>query len=83
VQFAARSAADAVVELRSVLATLRTDYVDILTIYYVERPEELAEITSAAGALRYLQDAKRDGIVRRLGVTSHQRRWRKAAYWIY
>jgi aryl-alcohol dehydrogenase-like predicted oxidoreductase len=73
-QFGARSAGDAAEELRSVLATLGTDYIDILTLYYVESSDEWEEITSPAGALRYLQDAKRDGIVRRLGVTSHQRK---------
>jgi aryl-alcohol dehydrogenase-like predicted oxidoreductase len=48
--------------------------VDVLTLYYVERAEEWAEITSPGGALPYLHGAKRDGAVRRLGVTSHQRK---------
>jgi len=74
VQFAARSAADAAVELRSVLAALGTDYIDILTLYYVEKPEEWEELTSPSGAVPYLQDAQRNGAVRRLGVTSHQRK---------
>jgi hypothetical protein len=33
VQFGARDATDAAAELRSILATLRTDYVDVLTFY--------------------------------------------------
>lgn len=73
VQFGARTSADAAQELRSGLAALGTDYIDVLTLYYVETPEEWEEITSSGGALRYLQEAKRDGVVRRLGVTSHQR----------
>src|SRR5262249_6043580 len=73
-QFGAREAADAAAELRSALAALRTDYLDVLTLYYVERPDEWEEVTAPGGALRYLQDAKRDGVVRRLGVTSHQRK---------
>src|SRR5262245_7386521 len=36
VQFGARTAAEASAELRSLLATLRTDHIDILTLYYVE-----------------------------------------------
>jgi len=72
-QFGARNAADAATELRSALATLGTDYIDVLTLYYVEQADEWQEITSPGGALPYLQDAKRDGVVRRLGVTSHQR----------
>ena len=74
VQFGTRNAADAPAELRSVLAALGTDYIDVLTLYYVERADEWAEITAPGGALRYLQDAKRDGAVRRIGITSHQRR---------
>jgi aryl-alcohol dehydrogenase-like predicted oxidoreductase len=72
-QFGARTRADAATELRSALAALGTDYVDVLTLYYVERPAEWAEITAPGGALEYLGDAKRDGIVRQIGITSHQR----------
>jgi predicted aldo/keto reductase-like oxidoreductase len=74
VQFGARTAADAARELRSALAALKTDYIDVLTLYYVERANEWAEITALGGALEYLRDAKRDGIVRFIGITSHQRR---------
>jgi len=74
-QFGARGAADAATELKSVLATLGTDYIDVLTLYYVEKPEEWEEITAPGGVLQYLQDAKRDGTVRRIGVTSHQRKF--------
>jgi aryl-alcohol dehydrogenase-like predicted oxidoreductase len=73
VQFGARNEADASAELRSALAALGTDYIDVLTLYYVERADEWEEITALGGALRYLQDAKRDGTVHRIGITSHQR----------
>jgi aryl-alcohol dehydrogenase-like predicted oxidoreductase len=73
VQFGARSGADAASELRSALAALGTDYIDVLTIYYVERADEWEEITAPGGALRYLRDARRDGAVGRIGITSHQR----------
>jgi aryl-alcohol dehydrogenase-like predicted oxidoreductase len=72
-QFGARTTADAAEELKGVLALLGTDYVDLLTLYYVEQQTEWKEITSTGGSLRYLQAAKRDGVVRRIGVTSHQR----------
>jgi aryl-alcohol dehydrogenase-like predicted oxidoreductase len=72
-QFGARSGADAATELRSALAALGTDYIDVLTIYYVERSGEWEEIAAPGGALRYLRDARRDGAVRRIGITSHQR----------
>jgi predicted aldo/keto reductase-like oxidoreductase len=73
-QFGARSAADAAIELRSALALLGTDYIDVLTLYYVESQAEWDEITGPGGALGYLRDAQRDGAVRRIGITSHQRR---------
>jgi aryl-alcohol dehydrogenase-like predicted oxidoreductase len=72
-QFGARTAADAAGQLRAILATLKTDYIDALTLYYVERAEEWEAITAPGGSLGYLRDAQRDGLVRRIGVTSHQR----------
>src|SRR5262249_29601089 len=72
-QFGARTGPDAARELLSVLSALHTEYVDVLTLYYVEHAAEWAAITAPGGALRYLQDAKRDGAVRRIGITSHQR----------
>ena len=73
VQFGARTAADAADELRSVLSALGTKYVDILTVYYVEELAEWEALQAPSGALAYLQDARKDGVVRKLGVTSHQR----------
>jgi aryl-alcohol dehydrogenase-like predicted oxidoreductase len=72
-QFGARTAADAAADLRSALAELRTDYIDVLTIYYVESREEWQELSGPGGALECLLAARRDGVVRRIGVTSHQR----------
>jgi len=74
VQFEARSATDAATELQGILRQLRTDYVDVLTFYYVEHPSEWREIIGPGGALEYCNAARRDGLVRMLGLTSHQRR---------
>jgi predicted aldo/keto reductase-like oxidoreductase len=73
VQFESRTAADAAEELRSLLASLKSDYVDVLTLYYVEQMEEWQELTAPGGALGYCRAAQRDGAVRRIGLTSHQR----------
>ena len=73
VQFAARTAREAATELRSVLAALRSDYVDALTLYYVEQAEEWKALSGPAGVVEYLRAAQADGMVRRIGVTSHQR----------
>jgi aryl-alcohol dehydrogenase-like predicted oxidoreductase len=45
----------------------------VLTLYYVETREEWEEIAAPGGALPYLRDAQRNGVVRRIGITSHQR----------
>lgn len=73
VQFGARTAVDAARELRSVLDTLKTDYVDVLTFYYVETMEEWRSLIGPGGAWEYGRAARSDGVVRSLGITSHQR----------
>jgi predicted aldo/keto reductase-like oxidoreductase len=73
VQFGARTVADARDELRAILAELRTDYIDVLTLYYVEHVEEWHALAAAGGVVEYLEAARRDGVVRRIGLTSHQR----------
>lgn len=73
VQFGARTAKDAAAELRSVLKTLKSEYIDFLTFYYVESAGEWEALLGPSGALTYCANARRDGLIRRLGVTSHQR----------
>jgi predicted aldo/keto reductase-like oxidoreductase len=72
-QFEARTAADAAGELRSILAALQTDFIDVLTFYFVEERAEWDELTGPGGALGYCRSAQKDGAVRRLGLTTHQR----------
>jgi predicted aldo/keto reductase-like oxidoreductase len=74
VQFEARSARDGRDELERILRQLGTDYVDVLTFYYVEAAEEWQEISGPGGALEFCNAARRDGKLRLLGLTSHQRR---------
>jgi predicted aldo/keto reductase-like oxidoreductase len=73
VQFEARTADDAGEELDRILAELKTNYVDVLTFYYVEEAPEWQQILGAGGALQYCEDAQGAGKVRLLGLTSHQR----------
>lgn len=74
VQFEARTAVAAKGELDTILRQLRTDYVDVLTFYYVEETHEWEQIIGSGGALEYCRTAQKDGRVRCLGLTSHQRR---------
>jgi predicted aldo/keto reductase-like oxidoreductase len=74
VQFEARTAQEAQSELEHILAQLRTDFIDVLTFYYVEERAEWQQIIGPGGALEFCVAAQREGRVRMLGVTSHQRR---------
>ncbi len=73
IQLAARGAKQAADELRWVLGTLKTDYVDVVTFYYVEHAEEWNALVAPGGAWEYCRAAKADGLIRRIGLTSHQR----------
>lgn len=73
VQFEARTADEARIELRQVLSQLHTEYVDVLTFYYVEEPDEWRQIIAPRGALEYCREAQRQGQVRMIGLTTHQR----------
>jgi len=84
VQFQSRSVADAVREFDGILAELRTAYLDIATLYYVESQEEWRKIISPGGAMEYLVAQKQAGRLHRIGLTSHQRRlaagWAKTGF---
>ena len=73
VQFGSRTAHEAAGELSSLLGKLRTNYIDILTLYYVERLDEWQELIAPNGALAYCRAAQKEGCVRQIGITSHQR----------
>lgn len=73
VQFHARTAKSARRELDETLRALHTDYLDVATYYYVEHPDEWEEIIAPGGAAEVLEEARRDGTVRAIGLTSHQR----------
>src|SRR4051794_12633129 len=73
VQFGARTAAEAADELRLILATLKTDSIDVLTFYYVEQAAEWHALAAPGGAFEYCRAAQRAGVIRRIGITSHQR----------
>ena len=62
------------------LNTLGTDWLDVATLYYVESESEWSQITGPSGALRALEEARRQQLIRRIGLTTHQRQL--AARWI-
>lgn len=73
-QLSARSGVAARKELQEKLAQLGTDAIDIVTYYYLEHESEWEEVQAAGGAHEVLEEAKARGVVRAIGLTSHQRR---------
>jgi predicted aldo/keto reductase-like oxidoreductase len=73
-QLEARTAAKAARELARQLERLATGYVDVVTLYYVESQAEWDEIVAPGGALEYLERQKAEGVVRLVGLTTHQRK---------
>jgi len=72
-QFQSRSARDAEREFASMLDELKTDFIDVLTLYYVESQPEWDELIAPRGAWEYLDEQKRRGRLKMIGLTSHQR----------
>jgi predicted aldo/keto reductase-like oxidoreductase len=60
-------------ELAKALETLQTNRIDVVTFYYVEKPEEWEEITRPGGAMEAIEAARQSSKVRLRGLTTHQR----------
>ncbi|MCI0422911.1 MAG: aldo/keto reductase [Acidobacteria bacterium] len=73
IQLEARDQEGARRELEIALGQLKTDYLDGVTFYYVEQSEEWAAIIGEHGALPAMKEAQRQGLVRMIGLTTHQR----------
>ncbi len=73
-QFQARTAGEAEREWERLCRELGTDYLDVLTFYYVESEAEWRRITGPGGAYEFLAGQKRAGRLRMIGLTSHQRK---------
>jgi aryl-alcohol dehydrogenase-like predicted oxidoreductase len=74
VQFESRRAADAAREFDGILTELRTAYLDIATLYYVERGGMAPDHLSPGGAMEYPCRSEAGRRLHRIGLTSHQRR---------
>lgn len=72
-QLNARDARGARRELDRLLGRLQTDYLDVVTHYYLETAQEWRTIRATDGAAAALDEARRAGRVRAVGITSHQR----------
>jgi len=68
---ASRDAAGARRDLESTLERMQLEHLDLWQIHDVRTERDLARITGPGGALQAFETAKRQGLVRHLGVTGH------------
>lgn len=67
-----RTAAGARRHLETTLANMQTDWLDLWQVHDVRSEEDLAEIFGPGGAIEAFDRAKKEGMVRFVGVTGHQ-----------
>jgi len=79
-QLQSRDAPSALRELDESFRRLGTSRIDVVTFYYVEEEQEWQQITGPGGACEAMEQARRKGQVRLIGLTTHQRAL--AAKWV-
>lgn len=66
-----RDAEGAMADIDRSLKYLQTDHLDIIFMHGVKTEEELVQILSPGGALEAVEEAKKQGKVKHIGITSH------------
>jgi len=66
-----RTRKDAAKELRRSLKRLQTDHFDLYQLHQVDKLEELETILGPNGAMEAILEAKGQGIIKHVGITSH------------
>lgn len=67
-----RDRAGAWEELQASLGRLQTDRVDLYQLHGLDKPEELEQVFAPGGAMEALEEARRQGLTRFLGITGHR-----------
>jgi len=66
-----RTKDEVLLELEISLTNLRTDWIDVYQLHNVSSEEEWEQVTSPGGALEALYQARDEGKIKHLGITSH------------
>ncbi|MFH0848274.1 MAG: aldo/keto reductase [archaeon] len=66
-----RTKTEAAQALQSSLKRLQTDYFDLYQLHGLDKSDELETAMSEEGAIQAILEAKRNGIVKHIGITSH------------
>jgi len=66
-----RAKKEAAEELKRSLEHLQTDYFDLYQLHALDKPDELETVLGPNGAIQAVLEAKRQGLVKHIGITSH------------
>lgn len=66
-----RMKTEAAEELNRSLRRLQTDYIDLYQLHGLDDPEELRTALGEDGAMKAILEAKEQGLVKYIGITSH------------
>src|SRR5438270_2174269 len=66
---------DALKELQKNQKELQTDHVDLIQVHAVNTMADLEAALASDGALAALEEARRQGMTRFVGITGHSRPW--------
>src|ERR671933_1275621 len=66
---------DVLEELRQNLKELQTDHVDLIQVHAINTMADLETALAPDGALTALEEARRQGMTRFVGITGHSRPW--------
>jgi aryl-alcohol dehydrogenase-like predicted oxidoreductase len=66
-----RTKKEAEEELRRSLERLQTDYFDLYQFHGLDTPGDLATVAGEDGALQAFKEAKEEGLINHIGITSH------------
>lgn len=66
-----RTLKDAAAELRTSLERLQADHFDLYQLHQLDKPDELETALGPDGAIRAIVEAKKQGLVKYVGITSH------------
>ncbi|WP_199615489.1 aldo/keto reductase [Paenibacillus alkalitolerans] len=69
---AQRKYEDARSEIERSLSRMKTDYIDVIQIHYVNYPQEFNKVMEEDGAYRAALEAREAGKVRWIGITGHR-----------
>ncbi len=67
----ARTKEDMALDIKKSLATLGVDYIDLYQLHNVKSQETLEQVFRPDGALAALKEAKKEGVVKHIGITGH------------